>query len=77
MMTPLAIAISAKLDILTEGDSFTITETRFDGTRKDLAFITRADFEAVADGIPLEEILSCKGDMDWVAVRLSQRCAII
>ena len=75
-MNALAIAISINLHLLTEGDSFTISETRFDGTRKDLAFITRADFEAVADGNSLEDILSCEADTDWVAVRLSERCSI-
>lgn len=33
--------------------------------------ITRADFERVADGITLGDILSCEADIDWVAHRLS------
>lgn len=34
--------------------------------------ITRADFEAVADGNTLAEILSCPADIDWVALKLAQ-----
>ena len=33
--------------------------------------ITRADFEAIADGNTLDEILSCEADMEWVAIRLA------
>jgi hypothetical protein len=73
-MNALAIAISINLHLLEEGDTFTIRTTRFDGSHKVLATVTRADFDAVADGNTLEDILSCDADMDWVAERLSKRC---
>lgn len=33
--------------------------------------ITRADFERVADGNTLADILSCPADIDWVALKLA------
>jgi len=73
-MNNLATAIAKKLHTLREKKAFKITDTDANGKVKTLAIVTHADFVAVSAGNSLEDILSCDGDVDWVAYRLSQRC---
>jgi hypothetical protein len=73
-MNNLATQIAQKLHMLRDKKAFKITDTNLDGKVKTLAIVTHADFVAVSAGNSLEDILSCDGDVDWVAYRLSQRC---
>lgn len=76
MLNNLAFAIKHNLHHLTTVESINIIKTTFTGEHNIVATVTREDFEAVAGGNSLEDILSCDGDMDWVAYRLSERCAV-
>jgi|GEM_PF-3210502 len=73
-MNNLSTEIAKNLHTLKVKKFFRITAVGYDGKVRTLAIVTHADFEAVSAGNSLEDILSCDGDVDWVAYRLSQRC---
>ena len=73
-MNSLSIGISICLHMLLEDDSFSIVERQPNGTRNVLAVVTRADFEAVANGKQLEDVVCDNAVMDELAIQLSERC---
>lgn len=72
-MSALTTAIAICLHLLEEGDSFTISEDFSDGKKK-LVLVTQTDFEAVANGQSLEDILNSDVELERVAHLLSKRC---